>query len=199
MAIEYLFKAIEKNPNNDNAYDFLGWAYYIKNDRESAMRNFLKAYEINPKNSDVLYGIGRIYSLKEEGYTGKSRQYAIDYFKKSISADPSFVESYNGLGWIFYVNGEYSEAIKYFEEALILKHDHYLALVGLARTYLELKDRDKAVELLTRAKKLHPNYREANEAFAIIYPNADIDKILNGTSAQRACPFSASIPYKLKN
>lgn len=198
-SMDYLFKAIEKNQMNDITYEFLGWAYYFKGERESAMKNFIKANEINPLNSDALYGIGRMYSLKMGNCPSDSRQHAIEYFKKSIAADPSFVESYNGLGWAFYSNGDYSKAIKYFKEALTLKPDHYLSLVGLGRTYLEMDNKEESLRLLNKAKSLRPNYKEANEALSRIYPNADVDKILNDPSAPRACPFSASIPYKLKN
>ena len=48
--IEILKKSLAMNPNNDNAYCNIGFAYASLNDLKEALNNFNKALQINPNN-----------------------------------------------------------------------------------------------------------------------------------------------------
>lgn len=52
FAIHLFNKNVEMYPGSFNAWDSLGEAYMIKGDKESAIRNYKKSIELNPKNEN---------------------------------------------------------------------------------------------------------------------------------------------------
>lgn len=62
MAIKYLLKAIEKEPNNPEPYIYLGYAYLHLGNIVKAKDAFSKALLINPSYSEGYAALGYLYS-----------------------------------------------------------------------------------------------------------------------------------------
>src|SRR3989304_578239 len=76
---------------------------------------------------------------------------AKELFLKVIDAGHRFADVYNKLGLIFCNNGEYEQAVKYFEEALKIHPTYTEGSLNLSVTYNELGKYDKAREVFSKA------------------------------------------------
>jgi tetratricopeptide (TPR) repeat protein len=59
----------------------------------------------------------------------------LDEYQAAVNADPSSAEAETNLGWGYYGQGQYDEAVKAFEKALAGAGEHFDAQYGLALTY----------------------------------------------------------------
>lgn len=76
--IELIKKIIEKSPDNDLAYMFLGNTYFKFNyDSDLIIKNYEKALQIEPINPYALMNLGFIYLRKRDDLK------AVEYFRKS--------------------------------------------------------------------------------------------------------------------
>ncbi|MEI8349080.1 MAG: tetratricopeptide repeat protein [Candidatus Omnitrophota bacterium] len=91
-AIEAFKKAVEIDPNRDEAYYNLGYVYQSLNHYEEAITYFKKVIERNPDDEHALFEIG--ISL----YSASNYREAIPYFEKLISQDPDNPELQALLG-----------------------------------------------------------------------------------------------------
>ena len=60
-AVTYLKKAIDQEPTYTAAYVELGYSHYMLSDNSSALDNFNKALNLNPKNENARYYSGLVY------------------------------------------------------------------------------------------------------------------------------------------
>lgn len=60
-AVTYLKKAIQQEPTYTAAYIEIGYSHYMLSDNTSALDNFKKALELNPKNENARYYAGLVY------------------------------------------------------------------------------------------------------------------------------------------
>src|SRR5437762_404012 len=73
-AIPFLNKAIEANPESDDAYFNLALSYTNLGDHEKGLNYFLKVIEINPQRGEAYYYVGLIF--KERGDGAKAGEYS---------------------------------------------------------------------------------------------------------------------------
>jgi len=83
--------------------------------------------KIDPQNTQANYWTGVIY------YNRKQYDIAIKYFTKLIGLYPFDYDGNQMLGWSMLMAGKKSEAIVYFEKALLIKPDDASCLDGLSR------------------------------------------------------------------
>jgi Tfp pilus assembly protein PilF len=57
----------------------------------------------------------------------------------------------DSLGWVYYQQGRYKEAIQYLEEAVKLVPDDAAILEHLGDAYMKINDRKKAVDYYKKA------------------------------------------------
>ena len=115
----------ESNPKSIRGrwykHDGLGWANYYLGHHQSAIDEFQKCIELEPKLFDAYSGAGWC-----EFNLGRYEQ--AELFFKAAS-------TWNGLGWIYLGKGEYQEARSYFYKCLLftpLNSDAYLGLYSVA-------------------------------------------------------------------
>jgi len=95
-AIDYLNQAISQHPEDAQLYDVLGQVYEADKKTDDALKNMKKASDMDPKNTDFLSHIGRVYfnlgveqrkSADEITDAAKSKEasnQALDYFKQAM-------------------------------------------------------------------------------------------------------------------
>lgn len=81
-AVREYKKALWFNPNMSGVWNWLGYAYRNAGDRESAIKTYEKAIEINSDNIAAYYDLGMIYALE------KDYKHAKEYFLKASSIFP---------------------------------------------------------------------------------------------------------------
>ncbi|UZR98759.1 tetratricopeptide repeat protein [Chondrinema litorale] len=93
---------------------------------------------------------------------------AIELYKQSIEADPTFLDAYNGLGNILLNAGKREEAIKQYEKCIELNPEYKWAYFNLGLSY-SIIDIDKSVEYYNKAIEIDPVYVDAYLALGNIY------------------------------
>lgn len=77
-------QAKEKNPENPNIIDTLGWIYYKRNSYTNAVREFKASLELSPENPVTCYHLGLTYHEMKEYELSRL------YFQKALDLDPHF-------------------------------------------------------------------------------------------------------------
>lgn len=173
----------------------MGVSYLNEGNIQLAYVHFQKAYQINPKNKDVLHSLGLIYFQLEK--FDKARE----FYLKALSVDPMFSEVHNNLGVlylrlnqldeaersfkialtnplyqtperayynlgsVYYRMGKYESSIDSFTDAIRRSPSFYLAYYGLALAYNRIGRYGDASTAITKAIELDPSYRGNRSKF----------------------------------
>lgn len=105
-AIEYLKKAIELNPDLEDAHLELGFLYYKKQLFDLERREYEEALRINPKNTDALF-----YLATNMETMGEYDE-AIRIYERIVSLDPHDGDAYYELGLAYLAKGEKAKTLK---------------------------------------------------------------------------------------
>lgn len=107
--------------NNEKNYYFLkALNSYQKNDKDSAMRNFLIAESIEPNNAMILREIAYFYA--DLGNIEKSKE----YYKKSLNIDPHDTKTLKNMLLISLQENNMNEAKNYLESFIDKNSEDYL-------------------------------------------------------------------------
>ncbi len=91
-------------PNDADAYNNRGFAYYLKQEYDRAITDYNKAIELDPKYAMAYNNRGIAYFLKKE--PDKS----IADYSKAIEINPKYADAYNNRGVAYYLKKEYDKA-----------------------------------------------------------------------------------------
>ena len=118
------------------------------------------------ESAESLYGSGSVY-LKQE----KNAQ-ARDCFERAVRLRPGYPETlpnaWNNLGILATREGDTAKAIGYFEKALSLDQNHFVASENLGNAYRQQKRWEEARAMLNRAVTLKPEDAEANYSLGMV-------------------------------
>lgn len=109
-ALDKLLEANNLRPNDSKVLNNLGMAYYFKNDVKSALKNIIRAIEIDPKNSDARVNLASIY-FKQGNFAEAKKQY--EMVTKDLIYKSQFRTYYN-LGLLALKENKIDVAKKYF-------------------------------------------------------------------------------------
>ncbi len=97
------------------------WVSVYKKKEEGPEEGQLEDVEDPLEKSRILNKMGKI-----QGKAGNLDQ-AISSFEEAIQLDPNYAESYNDLGYAYYLKGDYERAEEYFKKALEVDPDYEIA------------------------------------------------------------------------
>ncbi len=139
---------------NASAHYKIGTAFLNENKIQHAFIEFQKAYELNPKDKEVLNAIGIIYLLHFDDIPK-----AIDHFEKSIKVDPDYSEANNNLGFAYEKLGNYKLAISFYEKAIsnLLYPTPEKAYLNMGNSYYRLGKYDLAINSFKQAINRAPD------------------------------------------
>ena len=154
-------KAISFNPNYIDAYVSNG-----KNDLEMsrvgpATENFTKAYQLDPKNNEVIKQLSSLY------FNNRQFQKAIDLAQQCNNCD----NSNRILGMSNYNLEDYAKAEQYLKLALTNNDKDAEAYYTLGLTYLELENEKSAIDQYLKAIALEPTKNLWIYELGLIYYN----------------------------
>ncbi|MBT7087302.1 MAG: tetratricopeptide repeat protein, partial [Desulfobacterales bacterium] len=175
--------------DTSGSYSGLGQAYYYQENFNSALVNFKKYVEMEPKNWLAYHWLGWTYThmkkhedaivqfkisnnLKENpgNYNGLGQSYysqgnfrsAIVNFKKHAEMEPKSSDPYNWLGGIYVIQERYEDAIIQFKRANSLKETSK-TYIGLGKSYLRLENYQKADSAFSNAIKIAKSDNEKTQ------------------------------------
>ncbi len=167
-AIKMFNKAIELDPEYALAYVGIGWAetarYLVTGNIEFNMvlRNFKKAYALNPDLSETNAGMGFVFS--NENKFDK----AYERFKRAFEINPDSSEVYFATGLFLRNAGLYKQAIYSFDRAIELDPFQIWFSGGLARVYFYNGNLEKAREYIKKTLEIAPESTMYLELYFLI-------------------------------
>ncbi|ACK71346.1 Tetratricopeptide TPR_2 repeat protein [Gloeothece citriformis PCC 7424] len=161
---ERIFRQVIKiNPNNADAYRYLGIALRNQGKLEEAIAAYNTAIEINPNYAEVYNNLGvALY------YQGKLEE-AIAAYNTAIEINPNYAEVYSNLGFALSNQGKLEEAIAAYNKAIEINPNYAFAYIGLGIALYNQGKLEEAIAAYNKAIEINPNYAEvySNLGFAL--------------------------------
>jgi tetratricopeptide (TPR) repeat protein len=157
-------KAIELNPENDQAHIELGQLYQVRGKYSEAEAAFQRALEINPKNDRAYVDLAWLYATR-----GRDKRQIEDFFWKAIEINPKNDMACINLGSFYEYQGRFSQAEDAFKKAIGINPKNsttYFRLGGLYRAQGKLS---QAEDTFKKVIELDPKKENMLVTMASIY------------------------------
>jgi adenylate cyclase len=174
LAEELVQKALALDANLAEAHAFLGRIYLTKRQHEKAISEGERALAMAPNSAFIHAALA--FTLRHAGRPEE----AIAMFKKAIRLNPIPPAWYfSGLGFSYFMLGQYEEAIGELRKALHRAPDSQFSYMGLAAAYSKLgRDKD-ARAAATEVLRINPKFSLEQWAKTHMYKNqSDFDRFV---------------------
>jgi TolB-like protein/Flp pilus assembly protein TadD len=162
-----LRRAIELNPNNATAYQWLGVILALAVGRsDEGIAAARRAEELDPLSPVISADSG--FCL----FGARRYDEAIAQLKRALTLDPNFYYTRLNLGAVYHAKGMYSEAIAEYRRARELDDDPVVTAL-LARSLTKSGGRDEAAKLRDQLRAEAARRYVPNVAFALVYAALD--------------------------
>jgi tetratricopeptide (TPR) repeat protein len=197
-AAVYATKAIASGDQPDEAYLTLGAIYNKDGEEEIALHTFLKAMELNPKNTEAYRLAVQIYSgrkdllneyrMRKAAYemapedffyaisfsrflTEKLGDYAqaLDVSEKMLKTAPNDIAMLHETGRLYRLMGDPEHSMEYYNRALLLKPQNPSLYEGAGDSMAELGKRNEAIKAYRTALAIGPRRAQPHVGLAKIY------------------------------
>lgn len=149
-SIKYLKNAIKYKANFGSAYQKLGIMMYHKKEYLEANKYLYKAIKFKKGSYITYYYIGlSYYNLENDGL-------AISNLERAIKMKSDFYEAIIQVGKIYQIYGEYLKAIASYQRAEAIDDEDNELKMWIAECYSELRNYDKATEIVKDLLKDDP-------------------------------------------
>jgi len=164
-SLKELLKAQKLYSKDHLLQNDLGLAYMAKKRLDKAEFHFKKAIDIKAEYAPAKNNLGAVYLARQDWDA------AIEQFKTVVGdilyATPHF--PLTNIGFAYYNKHDYTNAEKYYLDALDLEPSFLLALRGLSKTYIAMNRLPQTVAILEKAVKIAPRsadlYLELGNAY----------------------------------
>ena len=176
-AKELFNKVVQNDPENSNAYYFIGMCELMEKEFQKAIENFSSCIRIDKKNPDAYNSRGIAYS-----YTG-DLDFAISDFDRAIILDPNFTQAYLNRGSAFVSKKMSQQAFEDFDKVLSLDPNNPSALFQRGRIYTQQKNYSQAI--IDYNKAVSNGFRNAEVYYEIgnnHFMNNDLNKAVSNYS-----------------
>lgn len=147
----------------------VGQAYVLLNDNPDADRWTLRAVEMDPKNADAWYALGRIR------YTEQRFSDALSCFQRVLALVPNSVKAENNLGLTYEALNHIDSAIKAYRQAIAWQKELPTAersdqpLLNLGTVLVHQGQLAEAEPLLVQAANLAPKNPQVHEQLGHLF------------------------------
>ncbi len=142
----------------------MGVTYLQQKNLPAAMRELMRAKELDPDNPEIDMTLGLAYQARGD------LEKAEEYMRAAVRKKPDYAEGHNNLGVILSLRGRNEEAIQEYQKAAanVLYPTPEKAYYNMGQVYAILKDYPKAEVMHQRAIALRPSYVEAYRDLALV-------------------------------
>ena len=148
-------RAIELNPNYEQAWNNQGFALQELGRLDEAMASYNRAIELNPNYAEAWSNRGVI--LAEKKYFGE----AMTSYNRAIELNPSLAQTWSNQGISLKELGRLSEAMTSCNKAIEVNPNYAEAWSNRGVILAEKKHFDEAISSYNKAIELNPNSAEA--------------------------------------
>jgi TolB-like protein/Flp pilus assembly protein TadD len=172
-AYDALQKAIRLNPGLMEIYQLLAVYYIVIEQREQGLEIMEEAIKIDPLSPIVNFYLGEMYIFNER-YDD-----AIAQANKMLQMNPNMRVAVEMKGWATGMQGNWQEALKFFEEVYRLTNHPLKGVSGLGVAYAKLGMREEAIECIRKVEQRQVEEPDAvldGDLLGIWYNLGDLDK-----------------------
>jgi tetratricopeptide (TPR) repeat protein len=185
-ALQLAVRAIQLKPNDPEAHNLAGNAWYEKNEFRKAVEQYNAAIQADPGNKYSYLNRGFSY------YKLMDSSRALQDYQKVLRIDPDYSMAYNDIGLIFFDNGAsgYPRALENFNVAVTKDTRNKYPYFNKGRIYANTGRYDDAIRELNTAISLDSNFTEAYNLSGTAYSHKEDYRsaIRNYTHAIRLDP-----------
>jgi tetratricopeptide (TPR) repeat protein len=145
---------IKFTPNDAQVWSNLGGAQARLGHETDAIAAYKMAIQLKPDYADAHFNLGAAYASR-----GKFEE-AVKSFRLALKYQPDFAEAWFNLGVVSNQQGSNDEAAVFFQQAVKFRPDYAEAWGGLVKTYLAMRETEKAGEAAREMKRLDPKKAE---------------------------------------
>ncbi|HSE21312.1 MAG TPA: tetratricopeptide repeat protein [Pyrinomonadaceae bacterium] len=160
--VDDLKRRVLEDPLNASLRAELGQTYNSLAMNAEAEQEYLKAVELDPKNSDFHGRLCVNYSEWDKF------DKAVECYKEAVKKDANHVY-YMSLGDVYQNQGKLDEAIAAYQKSLEKKPTFTFSLYKLAYAYMKKGEPQNAIEPLRKMLAVEPNNTFGNHALGIAY------------------------------
>ena len=162
LAIEYIGRAIELNPNSTAFHANLGAAHQKLKRFDKAVACYRRALELNPNNAEAHNNLG--VALQSQGDPATAEA----CFRRTLVHNPAYAEAHSNLGNVLQALGRPAEALAAHQRALQLKPGYAEAQHGIGAALKELGRLDEAIAAYRRALELKEQAAETHNNLGVV-------------------------------
>jgi superkiller protein 3 len=155
--------ALSMDPQNAEAYQFLGLALLAGEQYSAAVHAFNESLLRDSENPDTYYDLG--ISLHATGNSSA----AIAAYRHAIHLTPKFWQAHSNLALVLHEQSRLEEAIAEYREAKRLAPDEASVRNNLGNTYCDKGDFDAAILELRELYRQHPEWEQGHGCLARAY------------------------------
>ena len=129
----------------------------------------------------------------------KDNEGSIKMFRAAVKADPKTPNAHFGLGYLLWVQKQFTEAASEFQSELAIDPDHVQARLYLADSYIQLNKLSDALPLLERIEKQNPEIPLTHLDLGIVYTEAgrNEDALRELSEAEKLQPSDVNAHWRL--
>lgn len=198
VAVAYAMKAIASGDQPDDAYLTLGVIYSKEGEEERALHTFLRAMEVNPKNTEAYRWAVKIYSERGDllnEYRMRKAAYemaqgdpfyaipfsrflaeklgdyaqALSVTEKLLETTPNDVTVLHETGDLYRLMSDPKRSMEYYRKALQLKPQNPSLHEGIGNSLAELGKKNEAMKAYRTALAISPQRIQPHLGLARIY------------------------------
>ena len=167
-------KSLEILPAQWEPWHDLGRSYYIAGNYDEAVKDYQRALECDSNSAMVHSSLGQAYlqlgnKLQKGDQQTELFQKAIVHYRKSLEILPAQWEVWHELGYIYYLAGDYDEALKDFQRALECDPKRSRTYVNMGAIAFSRKEYGRAIEFFNTAVKLDSSNADAYGNLGAVY------------------------------
>jgi serine/threonine protein kinase/tetratricopeptide (TPR) repeat protein len=177
-----LKQAIALRPDYWNGYLMMALFYNRQKRWDDAVEQLKHVIELTPDNARAYSNLGAEYIDQGDEKNYRAAESAL---KQSLQITPTY-DAYSNLGYLYYKEKRYSEAVQTYRQALTLNAKDWRVWANLFVCYQWLRDdanieesRGKTIELLEQAVSATPQEANLHSMLATLYASHDKQKAIS--------------------
>jgi tetratricopeptide (TPR) repeat protein len=139
-ALEYLEKALEKNPDNESIIYEISFCYEVSGNLKGAVKFFTQFLDKNPYSKLCWFSLGISYNNLD------LYEKAIESYEFAIAIDDKFTSAFFNLGNSYSNLGVYHLAIKHYKTTFELEEPQAITYYYIGECYEKLEQYEMAIK-----------------------------------------------------